>query len=300
MSKSDNLSHLRLIRGVLTAALCGALFLTVNPSPAAGQNGPWRYTFTFAPSFLAPRLDAFNAALATEGLNLIDAAYIVSAQRIGEPAPTSFGYRFPQIRYAYGASAGILYDLNEELRGGLSINVDAGTSDATVAMSHSGTNYLVSQKTSLPLVSISVSLHKVFRFEEDPRLQLYLGGWGSLGNLFGHMEGSVQPLDAGLNPVDSVSYSANLDAMGWGAGGVAGVEFKLKPRYMLFAEGGFGYFLLENVDLRSDMVIPGYALENTVPLENSAGRPIDLDFTGVFLRLGVRAALGRADLGPAQ
>ncbi len=276
----------------------GAAFLLLVPLLGAARlvsaidEKAWRYTFSFAPSFLAPRLDAFNAALSTQGLNLIDAAYTYSAQRIGEPAPTNFGYSFPQIRYAYGASAGVLYELNEDLRGGLSINVDTGSADATVAMSHSGTNYLVSQKTSLPLVSISVSLHKMFRFEEDPRLQLYLGGWGSLGNLFGKLSGTVQPLDPALNPVDSVSYSAKIDSMGWGAGGVGGVEFKLRSRYILFAEGGFGYFLLENVDLRSDMTIPGAALENTVPLENSAGQPIDLDFTGVFLRLGVRAALG--------
>lgn len=294
MSKSDDLLNPRVIRGALAACIATAAFLFRPCLPSAGQAETWRYTFSFAPSFLAPRLDAFNAALATEGLNLIDAAYIYSSQRIGEPAPTNFGYSFPQIRYAYGASAGILYELNEDLRGGISINVDAGSADATVAMSHSGTNYLVSQRTSLPLVSLSVSLHKMFRFEDDPRLQLYLGGWGSLGNLFGKLDGTVQPLDTNLNPVDTVSYSANLDAMGWGAGGVAGVEFKLKPSYMLFAEGGFGYFLLENVDLRSDMVIPGYALENTVPLENSAGRAIDLDFTGVFLRLGIRAALGPA------
>ncbi len=248
------------------------------------QAGEWRYSVFFAPSLLAPRLEEYNDALATEGIELIDAAYQLATIRAGSPYPSSYAYHFPPMRYAFGGRTGIAYEFNEDLRGSLAINVDTASSNMTVNLLHSGTNYRVEHSTNLPLACISASLEKVFRFEDDPHLRLHVGGWGSLGILFGQLKGEVRTLDDDQEVVDKVTFSANLDASGWGAGGLAGAEYEFQPRFALYMEGGFGYFYLDEVKTRLDLA--------TVPLLTTNGSPIEIDFSGVFLRIGIRGALG--------
>src|ERR1043166_8603796 len=99
--------------------------------------------------------------------------------------------------------------------------------------------YDVSEQMTLPLVMIGLSIQKVFLFEEEPNLSLYLGGSGVYTTLLGAaIHGVARHFNFG-NPDPPDDESPNkgyLSGQGWGFGGAAGGEYILTGPLSLFME----------------------------------------------------------------
>ncbi len=268
--------------------------------PTAAQAGPvsrfpgqqpndWKYSFSLGPSFFAPRMNALDSALRADGVEYIERTYKTFTTNQGSNAAG-----FPKTGFGFGGQIQLQYEFNEDLRGGLQISLNALPASGSITLTNtdlttapvSTTDYDVSHRTSLPVVQIGLSLQKVFRFEEEPQLRLYLGGWGSIGVLVGAtLKGSIREENTGTTR----SYSATLRGQGWGAGGLGGAEYQLSHRYALFGESGFEYFIVRSIETSG--TIAGLP-QNARPFLTRTGRPIDLDFSGIFIRIGVKASLG--------
>lgn len=292
---------------VLRAALAAALLLAAGPAlarvPPAGEfpgqrPNDYRYSISVGPSLLAPRMNDFNAALRTYGFNYLQQTIATYDIR---PGMTSSG--FPETDLGYGAQIHLLYEFDEDLRGGLQITLSTVTSSGTAPphtdsssyasgtmMVTSSSAYTASYRASIPALEIGLSLQKVFRFDETPRMNLYLGGWGSIGMLTAAvLNGSVAQETPGGTRLNVRDFSSDLSGMGWGAGGVGGIEYQLSRLVRLFAEGGFQHFRIMSVEQVGD--VNGRA-RRPGGFTNERGGPITLDYTGVFIRIGGRTGLG--------
>lgn len=286
------------LTAVLAAVAAGLLSLSsaAQAYDAIGtgrqQSKDWQYSLSIGASLFAPRMNSFNGMLSTSGN---DIAQVLTSSSNNSVSGSG---GFPNTRLGFGVLASLQHEFDEELRGGLqidflslstsgSLNFNTAVFSGTTFIGNSTTIYEVSQRINLPVVRIGLSLQKVFRLENAPRLNLYVGGWGNIGMLLSaKINGNLK--QTGVNtPGD---FSITLQGQGWGAGGLGGLEYRLSRRSAVYAETGFDYFVIRNIE--ESMTAAGTSF-NTAPFTDSRGAPIDLEFTGIFLRIGVKAALGR-------
>ena len=261
---------------------------------AAGTASADTWSVTLAPSMTAPRLGDLNAALRDEGL-------ASSAQAVGAVGAGS-GMRqtgFDRARWQFGADLGLAYEFNEDLRGGLQFGfclvptsdsislTDTSTRISGTMTITSATAYTATERVSLPLARIGLFVQRTFRFEDSPEFMLYLGGWGSVGTLAGaSLSGDLTQFGTNLKS----SYHIALSGQGWGGGALGGAEYAVTPLLSLVLESGFDAFWIATVDSRASLTKPsGTSTGKTIPLLNGANRGIGLDFSGVFVRIGLRA-----------
>lgn len=292
------------------SALAAALTLLLCGAPAGVQAFDdaiaGRWTISLAPSVFAPRMNGLNNALATDGVNLIQAG----AANVGLTRQIT-GYR--PLQWGYGGQIDLQYQMNDDIRGGLRFGLaDTLTSDRLAISQDTNFTasctgcpvppairnfYDVSEKMNLPLVMIGLSIQKVFLFEEEPNLSLYLGGSGMYTTLMGAaIHGVARHFNFGNPdpPDDESPYKGYLTGQGWGFGGTAGGEYILTGPLSLFLESGFDLLHVPNVQasLRVGPVStqPGTGSTSSTfgRLKTVLGKPIELDFSGVFIRLGVR------------
>jgi hypothetical protein len=267
-------------------------------SPARAEDAPalWRWSLSLGPSVFAPRFHGLNNALMFDGVDFINKAY----QASGALPVNVVG--FHRINWGYGGQIELGYQLNDDLRGGIRLGLeDVPTSDSLAftdvspasgtSFLGSATTYTVSEKFSLPAVTIGVFLHKVFTFDEEPDLRLYLGGSGFVTTMVGAaLSGHIAYVPGGQpngarNTLD-IPYSANLDGQGWGAGGAVGGEFLMTPWLALFLEAGFDWMMIENVEKSGHI---GSQEVSAGRLITKAGNPILLDFSATYIRLGIKS-----------
>src|SRR5207245_2691030 len=92
-------------------------------------------------------------------------------------------------------------------------------------------------------------------------------------------------------PDDESPYKGYLTGQGWGFGGAAGGEYILSGPLSLFMESGFDWMHVPNVQaaLRVGPIstLPGsVSTKNTFGrLKTELGKPIELDYSGVYIRL---------------
>ena len=258
-----------------------------------GADPKWRYSVSAAPSFSAPRLNELDKAMSFTGISAINS----TASQAGVSQTTEIA-GFQRTDYGYGAQLAFAYEFDEELRGGVQMGMQYAGAASTVRLVEtvsstyytilSSTEYSVSQTIDLPLLTIGVFIQRVFRLEQEPRLNLYMGGWGVYGALVAaRLEGEVK--DFSSDPARKTPYSIELAGDGWGAGGLGGVEYAWLSWLKVYAETGFEYFYMNSVEQSGS--IDGYAIR-AAPFTDARGEAIPLNFSGVFLRFGAKFALG--------
>lgn len=274
-----------LLRGFLSAALLG---LAV-PGRALEDAVVGEWTVLISPSAFAPRLHGFDSALQYNGFEPLDRLFESVSGTRGDPA-RGIG----RVYWGFGSRIGVGYQFNEDIRAGVLTGVDAVVQrgslsglDRQAAISPGSTTFVssgtwdVSERFALPVGKLGVFLHKVFTFEEEPDLRLFLGGFGELGTLIGArfnataVRTDIQPIpDSNRHPI-----SADLDGQGWGGGGSLGLELIVASHTSLLAEAGYEYFLIPRVQYTSDA---GFS----AILQDGLGRDLPLDFSGWYLKLG--------------
>ena len=153
---------------------------------------------------------------------------------------------------------------------------------------------------------MGVFIHRVFRFEEEPRLKLYMGGWGNYGTLVSaSLKGRSH--NSSIYPYDEYRYDASLIGNSWGAGVVGGIEYTIASILTAYIETGLDYFIIKSSertgtidtyfvhnDSSGNQVADFVSSDYTNKQKWSDGRniPIPLDFGGVFIRFGIRTGLG--------
>lgn len=275
-------------RPALLLAVLGAL---LSAAARADYPDAWKWTLEVAPSSFAPRMHGMNNALTYEGLNVLDRGWHDAGSTLDAKVPMGFA----KIEWGFGGQVSIGYEFNEDMRGGVLIGMSgvwktdrhamitntATYQIAATVMMTSSTSYSMEEKVSLPLLTLGVFLHKVFRYEEEPALRIYLGGWAAYGTLTGAtISGSFTRIGSG----DPRSFSTDLTGQGWGAGGVVGIEYAVSPVVAIFGESGYGWMYIPKVQYLGNYGGAG-------PLTTSNNKPINLDYTGVSIRLGVKIAL---------
>ena len=257
------------------------------------QDPRWRYSISLAPSFSAPRLNELDKALSFTGISAISSAF-----RQAGASQTAEVSGFQRTDYGYGTQIAFTYEFDSELRGGVQVGMQYAGTASTVRLAEtvsstyytilSSTEYSVSQSIDLPVLTIGVFVHRVFHLEQEPKLNLYLGGWGVYGALVAaRLEGEIKNMST--DPVDKTPYSIELSGDGWGAGGLGGVEYAWLSWLKIYAETGFEYFCMKSIEQSGS--INRYAI-NAVPFTNGDGEAIPLDFSGIFVRIGAKFALG--------
>lgn len=250
----------------------------------------WGWTIEAAPSLFAPRMHGLDNALVYEGLNVLDRAWVAAGTSNGQKVPTGFA----KIEWGVGGRIAISREFNEDLRGGILVGFNGvwksdrrpaivDTSSYTIGTTTytSTTTYSLEESVSLPFVTIGVFLHKVFRYEDEPALRTYIGGWGAYGGLVGaSISGTFRRLSDGVGR----SFSTDLTAEGWSAGGLGGVEYAIRPNLAVFGETGFEWCVIPKVQWLGDQGGGGR-------LATSDNKPVSLDFSGFYLKIGVKVAL---------
>jgi len=268
-------------------------FALVSAANRAGAEYPdaWRWTLSVGPSAFAPRMHNLDRAMTTGGIVVLDRDWREAGAGGGDRVTTGFA----KVEWGFGGQVTIGYEFNEDMRGGVMVGVDniykkdsnpAITATSTymataTVMITTSTTYSVSARTSLPLVSIGVFLHKVFRYDEEPALRTYIGGWGAYGALTG---ASIATRFQIAGATTSRAFTTSLTAQGWAAGGLGGIEYMISPTVALFGESGFTYCVIPNIQWLGRTGGGGR-------LTDSNGRPIELDFSGFYIRIGVKLAL---------
>ena len=280
---------------VFTIGLACMPALLAAPSLADYTTDSWRYCLTVGPSLLYPRLNGLNNALNVDGLDVIGQAYQASGAQPGS-SPTGF----PPLGFAPGAQLGLLYEMDEDMRIGLAVDFAQAGGTGSIGITDnlinytgstsfipSSTEYTISETTSIPLWQVVVSFQRVFRFEEEPRIDVYLGGWGSFGTFNGRVSGTVTKWKtvAGREYWGKYDYTAAVTGTGWGAGGLLGAEYLFAERLKFFGESGFQYFLVE--DVRRSGTAAGQVVTNS-KLFNLKRKTVEVDMSGIFLRAGIR------------
>ena len=283
-------------RRALTLAAC--LAWALGPAAPAGAVYPdaWQWTLEAAPSVFSPRMHGMDNALVYEGINVLDLAW----RSLPAAANTGISHGYSKIEWGYGGQIGIAHEFNEDLRGGLFLGLTGvwkseprqGLTDSsswTISGSAftSSTTYRMDVSIALPLVTIGVYLHKVFRYEEEPNLRTYIGGWGAYGSLVG---GDITAKFTRAGSNSPVSFSADLTAQGYNAGGLAGIEYAVARTVAIYGETGFQWCIIPKVQWLNSQLGSGR-------LGNSTSKPLNLDYSGFFIRAGVKVALGGSSSG---
>jgi hypothetical protein len=81
-----------------------------------------------------------------------------------------------------------------------------------------------------------------------------------------------------------LSFSTDLTAEGWSAGGVGGVEYAVAPTVCIFGETGFNWCVIPKVQYLGNQGGAGR-------LATSQNKALTLDYSGIFIRAGVKIAL---------
>lgn len=276
---------------LLVALLAGA----VTPSRAAEEPDLWRYSLSLGPTLTSPRMHGLNNALQFDGFDAVDKAWVHDgASRF----ISAHGWRATD--FGYGGQAQLGYQVNEDLRAALQVGLVwvgqkdvAGLTDPTTAFS---TTYIATEAISLPLLQVGFAIQKIFTFEEEPSLHLYLGGWGTYGRLVGAtLKGDFTSLPPSPLTGNVTDFQYDLRGDGWGAGGLAGFEYLLSGDTALYGETGYENFDIPSIERQGKIF--GYLAQNAGRLTTSAAKPIDLDFSGVFFRVGVKVGFGRFNGG---
>lgn len=282
-------------------ALLAGLLLGLLPSVVAfGAEGveqdPYQWSIAVAPSLFAPHMHELNDALQNSGVDALS--------NVGQTAGISTSVNltgFQTILWGYGGRISLDYEFDEDLRGGLLFEVndtyqrdtlpltDTSTVSATCATCSNGfttsTLYSVSEQINLPLVQLGASFQKVFHFDEEPDLRLYLGGWGLLGTL---LDGTINGHVRNLNKNRDNQFLVVLRGQGWSAGVNGGLEYAVGRGVAVILESGYGWSVISNVEKWG---VSFTSFQNSSPFRTASGKPIPLDFGGVFIRFGVRIAI---------
>lgn len=274
---------------------------------ASEPEAPFKFSVSLAPSVLWPRLTNLNHSLAFSGNAVEDQAYHAA----GAPSAShAAGYK--TVSMCLGGVLTFTHEFDEDFRAGiqtefmyLSTKEDLKLTPSTGGTIWSATNYFTSQQMTLPVLKLAVFFQRVFRFEEEPNLRLYMGGWGEYGMLFfATMEGKTYDADA--FPVTEYRYKADLSGGGWGAGLLGGVEYTMTSFLVAYLETGWDWFIINRI-ARSGTIDRwwhysdadgehfshmGTDYYNNPSLQDGNDKKIDLDLSGVFIRGGLKLGLG--------
>jgi hypothetical protein len=279
----------------MSRSLPVALALALASAAAAETSPAWRWAGSIGASALVPRLHGLDNALQGEGVNLLDRAFDEAGA-----GPSARPRNLPKTQWAFGGQLTLSREFDEDLRGGLLLGFAAvhqsgeipSVTDTTPPSGTwylgSSTSYAMSERLSLPLAVIGIFFHRVFRYESEPDFRLYLGGWGQYGLLLGgSLRGQVTNLATGVQS----DFRYDLAGSGFGMGALGGAEFDLAPRIALYLESGFDYLVIPKVEASG---VAGSSTVGSGELTSGTGKRVGLDFSGFFLRLGVRGAFGGA------
>ena len=275
---------------------------SMDPSSMSSEN-PFRFSISIAPAFGWPHFNKLNDALSFTGneytnFSLQDAAANTSMKASG----------FKSITMDYGGQIAVAHEFDEDMRAGLAFNTTVAYASESLkytmlpsATYWTSTDFVVSQSITLPLFQVGIFLHRMFRFEEEPNLRLYMGGWGNYGTLVSAtLKG--KSYNSTYSPRTEQRYTATLVGNSWGAGAVGGVEYAVASILTAFIESGWEYFIIDSVERSGTQtkvrIVNGTSstlntyTSNNPKWANGDGKPIPLDFGGVFIRFGIRLGLG--------
>ncbi len=270
---------------MLALAANGAL----AADPYDSSENPFRYSMSIAPSIMWPRLNELNDSLAYSGNQFTNGAMRAAG---ANPAGKAAGFR--EIRFGWGGHIELAREFDEDFRAGILANISFFSTNETINISplptatyYSTTEYKVSQSIGIPLLQGGIFFQRMFRFEEEPNLNLYAGGWGTYGLL---VAAGIRGFVTNLTnfPDDKLKYKSELGGSGWGAGGVAGAEYLVLPWLALYLETGYEYFIIKTLEVHGDVMGDVWNLST---LKNGNAKDIPLDYSGIFLRLGLRSGI---------
>ena len=198
------------LAAVLAAAWAGTSEAAETRDPNA------RYSLSLGPSLHAPHMGELN--------KLIEEAPVPAGWNPTANYTNPSGFK--GIALNGGGQIKLAYHFDDDLRGGLQLGTNWIAYKDTLHLSNVTSGTMIADATAslelqLPLAKIGVFFEKVFQFEEDPRLQLYAGGWADLGTLIGARAKARSTAQVGESS-DAGSVSADLNGNGWGAGGLGG------------------------------------------------------------------------------
>lgn len=272
-----------------TLRLAAAACLLAAPGLALDEAPIGEWTVMITPSAFAPRLHGLDNALQYYGVAPMDALLTGASGDRGEPV-RGIG----RVYWGVGGKVGIGYQINEDIRAGVMAGVSAVLQhgrridlDRAIAIAPGSTTYVangtwdVTEKFTLPVGVLGVFMHKIFTFEEEPDLRLFIGGFGQMGTLMGarlRMEAvrtDIQPIpDANHHPL-----SLDLTGQGWGGGGSFGLELVVAEHTALLAEAGYDFMRIPRVQMTAETGYSGV-------LQDGLGRDLQFDFSGWYLKLG--------------
>lgn len=271
------------------AAAVAALGLAAAAAFALEDATPGEWTVMITPSAFAPRLHGLDSALQYNGVGPVDARLSSASGTLGA-LPRGIG----RVYWGFGGKLGIGYQFNEDIRAGIMTGVSAVFQhgkrqdlDRYIAMPTGSTPFVpngtweVTEKFTLPVGTLGVFLHKIFTFEEEPDLRLFVGGFGEMGTLMGARL-RTESVRTDIQPIpDSNRFPLSLDltGQGWGGGGSVGLELLVAEHTGLLAEAGYEYFFVPRVEYTHET---GYS----AILQDGLGHDLKLDFSGWYLKLG--------------
>lgn len=312
---------MRPLHNVAAAAMLVALVATpclaydpLDTGILQEDEAPFKYSISIAPTFAWPHFNKLNDSLSFSGNEFTNSAYHYAGARSQESAAG-----FKNISMDYGLQIAIGHEFDEEMRGGLVFGFTMVSTKDELVLSPapsatngsptgywSTTDYNVSQSLTLPLFQAGIFIHRVFRFEDTPRMNLYMGGWGNFGTLVSaSLKGEAYNAD--IYPVTVQEYEASLTGNSWGAGLVGGMEYTITSFLTGYLEAGWDYFIINSMDrsgtidsyyLQRDAsgnetsTHTGQSYTNIPQWKDGNDNSIPLDYGGVFIRFGIRMGLG--------
>ena len=310
---------------VLAVLLAGSAMAAPYGDYAQNQSGDWKFSVGIAPGIFSPRMHQFDYVMATCGVDLLNQAwYLLRMQdlmtqltRLNTPEtlgmiqeinqinltefisqmnelseawadfmPASEGQYvagFPKTGLGFDMQLGMQYEFNEDLRGGINLGFDDLYSSGKVYL---GDVYEAGYAMNLPLLKLGLGVQKVFHYDDMPRMNLYIGGWGNFDLLVGaRFSGSVKFTGSETG----VACGADLDGSGWDAGGLGGIEYMVSKYGKIYAEAGVSRCELGPIQ-QSNGTIGGHHV-NAGGFLAGTGDPIGFDMSGIFIRIGLKTAL---------
>jgi hypothetical protein len=258
---------------------------------AAGPAAAARWSASLITSASAPRMADLNDALRNGGFkDFNDVIVPAVTATAGTAAP---GWR--KLQFGFGTGLGVAYEFDEDLRGGLRLGGSfARTADSVqvVGEGYGGpgttTPYDMSINATLPVGTLTLFVERTIRMEATPGFLLFVSAQASVGTLLGATwSGSIRKA---ADPGDqATSLRATLSGSGWGGGGGGGAELALGSAMALLLEAGYEVFRIGDVESRGKFTFgsSSFALGAST-FSSAAGLPIDLDYSGFFVRLGIR------------
>jgi hypothetical protein len=292
------MSRRRASLAVLAMLLAGIAGAAPYGDTRGAETGDWTWSIAAAPGVFSPRMHAFDGALHSTGIGLLNSAYAeaISNQASGYTVLAGpYAEGFAKTGYGFSGQGELQYEFDEDLRGGIQLGVAGldGSGNAPLhARSHSGTTYrdddfITTYKISIPIIKVGISLQKVFRYEEMPRLNLYIGGWGGYTIMMNaRFSGTVRP--TGTDRV--TSCSADLNGSTWHAGGLGGIEYQVARWGKFYAETGFEQNRFDSVEQSNAAV--SLTAQPAGSMYNGKGGVIPIDLSGIFIRAGFKTGLG--------